>query len=202
MAVYQPYKECVTMSEKTAILNLIDRVGSNAYDAIDNGDGTADIEMTAAQGTKIIDLLGKDSANVVNLKASHVIVRVNLASLEKAAEDNQKTARGSSVTVNIVSRMTYAIDAPDAANEVKKAWWEAESQAGGIKVNGKEYPIFSGMAADYYEAPKDEEAAKEWNPERVVYVVELPTAEGVLTLTSYGITNLIRRVASRNEAIG
>jgi hypothetical protein len=189
------------MSEKT-ILTLIDRVGSNGYVAIDNGDGTADIEMTAAQGTKLTELLGKDNASLVNLKASHVIIRVNLASLEKAAEDNQRTARGSSVTVNIISRMTYAIDAPEATNEVKKAWWEAESQAGAIKVNGKDYPIYSGVAADYYEAPKDEETAKEWNPERVVYVVELPTTDGVLTLTSYGITNLIRRVAGRNETIG
>lgn len=189
------------MSEKT-ILTLIDRVGSNGYAAKDLGDGTAEIEMTAAQGTKLTELLGKDNSALVSLKGSHVIVKVNLAALEKAADENQKTARGSSVTVEIVSRIVYAVNAPDAKNEVTEAWWEAEAKDGSIRVNGVDYAIIAGVAADYYSEPKEAEAAKEWNPERVVYAVELPIEDGVLVLSSYGVTNLIRRVASRQEIIG
>jgi hypothetical protein len=190
------------MSEQD-ILNLVSRLGSNAYAATDIGDGWAEIEVTAAQGTKLVDTLKKDFASLVGLDGSHVILRVYLPQLEKAAEANEKVARGSSVNVEIVSRMTYAVSAPDAKNVVSSAWWESDSKEGGISVNGQDYPIFAGVAADYYESPKDdEEAAKNWDPERLVYVVELPTDDGVLTLTSYGVTNLIRRVVSRNEVIG
>lgn len=189
------------MSDKD-ILNLLSRLGSNGYSATDLGNGHADIEVTAAQAGKLQETIGKDHTAFVDFDGSHVILRVSLSKLQEAAELNKTVARGSSIEVNIVTRVTYAIDAPEATNEVKKAWWEAESKTGAIKVNGKDYPISAGVAADYYETPKDEEAAKEWNPERTVFVVELPTTEGLLTLTSYGVTNLIRRVCGRNEVIG
>jgi hypothetical protein len=56
------------------------------------------------------------------------------------------------------------------------------------------------MAQDYYQVP---EGDTEWNPERTVYVVELPIVDDEpLVLVSYGVTNLIRRVCARNERIG
>jgi hypothetical protein len=189
------------MSDKD-ILNLVSRIGSNAYDATDLGNGFADLEVTAAQASKLQETLGKDHTEFVAFDGAHVIIRVSLSVLKDKAETNQRVSRGSSVNVEIVSRIVYTVNAPDAANEVTRAWWEAEAKEGGISVNGEEYPIFAGIAADYYEAPEAEEDAKNWDPERTVYVVQLPTAEGVLTLTSYGVTNLIRRVASRDEKIG
>jgi hypothetical protein len=189
------------MSDKD-ILNLVSRLGSNAYDASDLGNGFADLEVTAAQASKLKEVLGKDNTQLMDTDGAHVVLRVSLAVLKDKAETNQRVSRGPSVNVEIVSRIVYTVSAPDAVNKVTRAWWEAEAKDGGISVNGEDYPIFAGVAADYYEAPKTEEDAKNWDPERTVFVVQLPTAEGVLTLTSYGVTNLIRRVASRDETIG
>lgn len=187
------------MSEE--ILNLIDRVGSNAYKADDNGDGTANVEMTAAQANKLSDLLGEDALEFVKLAGSHIIVKVSLEPLEKAAVEN-KRARASSVKVELNSKIVYTIDAPEATNSVTSAWWSKDEMSGSITVNGKEYEILPGLAKDYYSEPDDPDRAAEWQPERTVYVVTLPSDDGELELTSYGVTNLIRRVCARNETIG
>lgn len=184
------------------IMKLIDQVGSNAYSATDNEDGTANVEMTAARANKLQTLLGDDNVSVVGLIGSHVLVQVNLEALATAAEENKRTSRGSSVNVNITSRIVYAIEHDDNVNEVSAAWWGRDEMSGGITVNGSEHEILPGLAKDYYDEPDDPDKAAEWQPERTVYVVALPTEDGELVLTSYGVTNLIRRVSARNEQIG
>lgn len=184
------------------ILGLIDQVGSNAYAATDNGDGTATVEMTASRAAKLAELLGDKNVKFAGFVGSHVHVKVNLEKLTQAAAENKRTSRGSSVNVTITSRITYAIEHAENVNQVTSAWWGKDELIGGITVNGTEYEIIPGLAQDYYEAPTDPEKAAEWQPERTVYVVTLPTEDGDLVLTSYGQTNLIRRVVSRNEKIG
>lgn len=190
------------MSEK--ILTLIDRVGSNAYAVVETSeDGkTANVEVTAAQASKLQSLLGEKAVKMVGLRGSHVVIRVDVAALEKAAEERSRVSRGSATEVEIASRVVYdiAIKSEGAANEVTAAWWSSGEMSGGITVNGVEYEIAPGMAQDFYTAP---EGDTEWNPERTVYVVDLPVADDEpLTLVSYGVTNLIRRVCARNERIG
>jgi hypothetical protein len=188
------------MSEK--LRSLISRLGSNAHSAVDNGNGSANVETTPAQASKLSDLLGEAHVNFVKFAGSRIVVAVSIAELEAKAASAQKVRSGSSIKVDIASRILYAIDAPDAKNRVTEAWWEAAKLEGGITVNGIEYRLFAGSAEEYYAEPEDSAKAAEWNPERTVYVVELPTDEGQVVLTSYGITNLIRRVAGRNEVIG
>lgn len=188
------------MSEK--ILTLIDRVGSNAYAAEPSEDGkTATIEVTAAQASKLKKLLGAKNVKTVDIAGAHVLIRVTIEALEEAAAKNQRTSRGSSVAVDIVSRIQYEVKSPDAANEVTSAWWASDQLLGGIVVNGQEYAIVDGLAKNYYREPEGD-AARDWNPERTVYVVNLPTTEGDLQLVSYGVTNLIRKVCGRKERIG
>jgi hypothetical protein len=188
------------MSEK--IRSLISRLGSNAHSASDNGDGSANIETTPAQATKLMELLGEENVRFVKFAGARVLVAVAIAELETKAASAQRVRSGSSIKVDITSRIVYAIEAPDAKNAVTEAWWEASELRGGITVNGIEYRLFGGSAEEYYAEPEDPNKAAEWNPDRTVYVVQLPTDEGELVLTSYGITNLIRRVASRQETIG
>lgn len=181
------------------VMRLIDQVGSNAYAAKDLGDGTAEVEMTAARANKLSDLLGAEKVLFIAFRGSHVVVGVDIETLAKAAESNKRTSRGSSVNVNITSRIQYAIEHGENTNEVTEAFWGRDEMIGSITVNGIDYEIIPGLAKDYYDIdPEDSEA----QPERTVYVVSLPTEDGDLVLTSYGVTNLIRRVASRNEVIG
>lgn len=181
------------------VMTYIDQVGSNAYKATDNEDGTANVEMTAARANKLSALLGENNVNFVSFSGSHVIVQVDIDALATAAEENKRTSRGSSVNVQITSRITYSVEHDEHVNVVSAAWWGRDEMLGGITVNGSEYEILPGLAQDYYDIdPNDSEA----QPERTVYVVALPTEDGELVLTSYGVTNLIRRVAARNELIG
>ena len=188
------------MSEK--ILTLIDRVGSNAYAVEVSKDGAvATAEVTAAQASKLQGLLGKDNVAMVGLRGSHVLVAVDIAALEKAVAEKSTVSRGSSVQVDITSHIHYSIDAPDAVNDVTECWWSKDSNSGAITVNGEKYAIRGDFAADHYDEPEDSDG---WDPERTVYAVELPI-KGIdhpITLVSYGVTNLIRRVCARTEVIG
>lgn len=184
------------------IRSYISRLGSNAHSAVDNGDGVANVETTSAQATKLSELLGEKHVKFVKFAGQRVMVAVNIGKLKEAADKAQKVRSGSSIKVDIVSRTVHQIAAPTAKNMVTEAWWESANLVGGILVNGKEYRVFGASAEDYYAEPENAEKAAEWNPERTVYVVELPTNEGQLVLTSYGITNLIRRVCARQEVIG
>src|SRR5690606_37120661 len=94
------------------------------------------------------------------LKGAHVLVRVDVAALEKAAAENKRTSQSSAVQVDITSKIVYTINAPESANEVETAWWSASELSGGITVNGHEYEIAPGMAQDFYDAPEDN---SEWN---------------------------------------
>lgn len=196
------------MSEK--ISTLINRVGVPlVYSAKVNDAGShVDAEVTAAQADKLTTLLGEKNVKFLRFKGTHVIVRITVAELEKAAAEAQKVARGSGVLVTITSRVLYEVttQTEDAPNAVTAAWWSAESLVGEMTINGAQYPIAAGEAKDFYSQPEGD-AGKEWNPERTVYAIELPVTDAAgiasnLVLTSYGVTNLIRRVASRNERIG
>jgi hypothetical protein len=184
------------------IVSLINRVGVPlVYSVTVNEDGSqVDAEVTAAQADKLTTLLGEKAVKLLRVKGTHVIVRVKVAELEKAAAEAQKVARGSGVQVKIISWQEYRIEikSESAPNAITEAWWAADTRTGGITVNGVEYPIIAGHALDYYKPEGEDDS--DW--ERTVYVVKLPIVGDELVLTSYGVTNLIRRVASRNERIG
>ncbi|MEO1289654.1 MAG: hypothetical protein AAFV93_17970 [Chloroflexota bacterium] len=185
-------------------MQYLKQVGSNVADdhpVIENEDGTADVVMTSAQANKLSNLLGEDYVGFVSFVGRYVCVRIDIEVLATAAANNKRTSRGSSVPVDILSKIVYGIHHAENVNIITEAWWSKDDMSGGITVNGTEYEILAGLAQDYYDEPEDPDKAKEWNPERLVYVVELPTEDGELVLTSYGVTNLIRRVVARNEAI-
>jgi hypothetical protein len=192
------------------IVALVNRVGvPMVYAATTNEDGSRlDAEVTSASAAKLTDLLGEKAVKFLRFKGTHVVVRITVAELEKAAAEAQKVSRGTGVEVEITSRIQYAVTTKTegAVNDVTSAWWSADEMAGGITVNGAEYEIVPGLAKDYYREP-EADSGKEWNPERTIYIVWLPLTDkdGVSSeqaITSYGVANLIRSVARRGERIG
>jgi hypothetical protein len=186
------------MSEKD-ILNLLSRLGSKGYSATDLGTGHAEIEVTSAQAEKLQEMLGKDHIAFAGFDSGHVLIQVSISKLKDAAETNKKVSTTPASKIRIDVQMVYHL--PNAENGVSSAWWESAKKKGGIIIDGQEYPAFSGKAGEYFHAPKrDEQAAKNWDPERLVYVVELPTAKGFETLASYGFKNLLYKVCGADLA--
>lgn len=182
------------MSEKD-ILNLLSRIGSKGYSATDLGNGHADIEVTAAQASKLQEILGKDHMMFVEFDGQHVILRVSLSKLKDAAETNKKVSKSPVKKIDVEVQMVYTL--PNAENGVESAWWESKTKRGGFLINGQEFRAYDGKAGNHFKAPKNAEAAKNWDPERQVYVVDLPTPNGEMkAVASYGFKNLIYKVCA------
>ncbi len=182
-------------------VSMLAKVGINA-EVVDARDGEIDVRLTAGQFEKLSAVL----PGTVYLKVSKgkIIASVFLIDLEKAIEENAKAPRVAP-NVAIYSKMVYTIDAKDTTNIVTEAEWSSDHQRGYIAVNGQNMPVFVGKAEQYYEAPEDAET--EWNPERPVFVLTLKVErideddEDEILLTSYGFTNLIRRVCSLRKHV-
>lgn len=177
-------------------LTLSDLVGKLGVKAEPHGDN---LKMTMQQYDKLMSVI--PSAEFVKLlpKEGRVIIAVPRADVETAVAASKRIPR-QAVNVEIVARMVYSVNAPDATNRISMAWWEAETDTGVITVNDVHYNIQTGIAANFYNS--EEEGEELSDPERKIYYVDLPLTDGSIRLTSYGITNLIRRVAAVRMQVG
>lgn len=187
------------------ILNLISRVGSNAYNVLLIEDDVAKVIVTPQQGAKLQELLGADNVQFVDFSDminNRIGITINVEKLQAAANEGKRTSRGK-YQIDIKSAIHYQVDVSAGedgeppVNEVTSAWWSSDDSQGGITINGIERHVYSGRAEDYYDIESTEA-----NPERTVYVIDLPTSEGDERVTSYGMTNLIRSVAKIRATIG
>jgi len=156
------------------------------------------VKMTMKQFDKLLVISPTSEFKALIPREGRVAILVNVAEVDAAIAANKKAPRNAA-KVTITSRMVYEVNAENAVNAVTYAEWVSEDQTGFISVNGTDYPISTGVAADYYEVAED------GNPDRPVFTVTLPVAGDAgeaLVLTSYGVTNLIRRVVALNEVIG
>lgn len=156
------------------------------------------VKMTMGQYGKLQKIMPAPQSQFESLEPANnrVVVRIDLDALEAAVAANKKAPRRS-VSVSISSFTIYEIDADeDAANEVSRAMWNSGDDLGYIEINGERFEIFSAEAQEFYEISEDSD------PARKVFVVELPGPDGTITLTSYGVTNLIRRIVALSEYIG
>jgi hypothetical protein len=176
-------------------LTLAELVGKLGVKADMHGD---DLKMTMPQYDKLLSVI--PGAEFVKLlpKEGRVVVAVKRAEAESAVAANKRIPR-QAVNTEIIARMVYSVNAPESTNRVTMAWWEAETDTGVITVNDVHYPINTGIAAEFY-SDEDEELT---DPERKVYYVDLPLPDGASArLTSYGVTNLIRRVTALRSMVG
>lgn len=158
-------------------------------------DDTVEVTSTIAQYQKIESVLA--NVTLITIRDNRVISEVALDELQAAVEANAKAPRGSGAKCTIATESVYTVETDDdAPNNVTSARWNPREQSGEIVVNGVNLAIHAGQAEDFYEV------GEESDPERTVYYVSFVTVAGTEeTLTSYGITNLIRRVVAYGESI-
>jgi hypothetical protein len=182
-------------------ITMLSKVGISA-EIVEERKGEADVRVTPVQFEKLLALL--PSTQYLRVQKGRIVASVFLPDLEKAVETNAKAPRtAANVTIKAVTQ--YLITAEGSTNQVTAGMWDADAGMGKISVNGVDRTVYSGKAEDYYEAPEDSES--EWNPERLVFVLPLDVEqveqddESRVTLTSYGFTNLIRRVCSLRRRV-
>lgn len=181
--------------EPATLINMLAKLGVSA----DGEDGDR-VKLTLVQYGKLAGIMS-DGVTFMHLLAAEnrVVVEISRDLLE-AAVDTGKRAPRAAVNVEIVSRMVYSVIAPDSPNRIDTAWWEAESNQGNIGINGVIFPIEPALARDYYDV--SEEPGADTDPDRKIYVVRLVLDKsGDKIFTSYGVTNLIRRIAAIREVI-
>lgn len=180
-------------------VSMLSKVGISA-ELVEERAGESDVRVTAGQFEKLLALL--PSTKYLKVTKGRILACVFLPELEQAVAENAKAPR-QAVNVLIYSKMAYTIDARDALNIVTEAEWSSEHKRGYIAINGKQHFVTVGRAEDFYDAPEEDET--EWNPERPVFVLTLavePDEDGdEITLTSYGFTNLIRRVCALRKTV-
>jgi len=181
-------------------VSMLSKIGVTA-ELVEERAGESDVKLTAGQFEKLSAAV--PSTKYIKVAKGRIIASVFTIDLEKAVEANVKAPR-TAVNVAIYAKMAYTVDAPDALNIVTEAEWSSDHKRGHITVNGKQHFVTVGRAEDFYEAPEEDEA--EWNPERQVFVITLSVepdedGEDEIMLTSYGFTNLIRRVCALRKTV-
>lgn len=172
--------------------NPVDKATAEAagFDSTDALAALTPTQITKAKAMSLVD-------EIVGVAGTRMMIVVNLEALERAVAENAKAPRaGGGVTVEIERSTHYAFTVTgNEINDFTHAVWAGD--AGYIHVNGLQIAIEAGEAGDFYEEPDDSDT---WDPERTVYVSRFTAeADGVVsefTLSSYGMTNLIRRFAS------
>ena len=145
--------------------------------------------LTASQASKLqaIDLAMDFRA----FAGTRVTVAIDKEALNAAFEANKKAPRASSaVNVDIASRTVYNVRS-DGDNQITSAWldkvtFDNAPVAGNVTINGEQYALYLGESADYYDISEDAD------PTRTVYCCDVPIDGVVHTVTSYGLTNLLR----------
>jgi hypothetical protein len=159
------------------------------------GGGVIEVTSTLAQYTKIEGVM---PVKLLTIRDNRVISEVLSEELKSALDANAKAPRGTGANCEITAEMVYSVKADDkAVNHVTAARWNAINKIGYLVVNGMELPIETGEAQDFYEIDPDSDS----DPTRLVYVVQFAANGETHVLTSYGVTNLIRRVVSFGERI-
>lgn len=160
-------------------------------------DSTVEVISTITQYEKISGLI--PDVKLITIRDNRVISEVPKGALDSAIASNAKAPRGTGATCQIDSETVYHVTtSDDAVNEVTGARWNSSANDGELFVNGLSIAIGTGEAQDFYEVDPDSDS----DPTRKVFYVEFTTDEGDSdVLTSYGITNLIRRVVSYPAAI-
>lgn len=172
--------------------NLSEKLASLGITAEAHKDGA--LKMTMKQYDKLLAIAPDAQFDGLLPKEGRVVVRVDETTIDAAIAANAKAPRTAS-SVAIVARTVYEIKC-DGTNEVTYAEWASDSKTGFVVINGNEYSIFTGLASDYYEV------GEESDPYRAVYVVKLPVGGGETVIPSYGVTNLLRRIAALDEVVG
>lgn len=153
------------------------------------------VKMTMKQFDKLSVISPASAFTGLLPKEGRVIVAVMEAELDAAIAANKKAPRAAA-SVTITSRTIYEVVAEGAVNTVTYAEWASEAKAGVVTINGQDYAIYTGAAVEFYEVGEGSD------PNRPVYAVNLPVDGSEMVLTSYGITNLLRRLAAIDEVIG
>lgn len=145
-----------------------------------------------------------ETARLVSIRSGYVVSTVPFKDYVDAVANaaTHASRRVGGVQVDIASRMVYDITAPDATNDITYAEWDATEKTGFIAINGAECAVFNAAASEYYDNDNPEA-----DSDRTIFVIEF-TAENPetgapedVTLTSYGFTNLIRRVCSYADRV-
>lgn len=190
--------------DKPNIVKLLGMVGVSA-DELPAGHehGDTAVAVTSVQFTKAQTL---GLTNPTRIRGTvdggrRLVVVIDFAALEVAVQANVKAPRSAgSANVQIEARTVYYVNVTDSVNDITEAMWSSLNKVGWIMVNDVQMVIEMSRAEEYYNAPEDEQKALEWDPDRPIYVIRfVADVEGVETedvLTSYGLTNLIRRIAN------
>lgn len=174
-------------------VELLAKIGVKAELAEPAPDNQLFVSLTIGQYGKLTEALPDTKLGTV--KGSRIIALVSVDSLTAAVENNVKAPRGA-VNVKITSRTLYNVEAPEAANEITQAWWDSDSAEGAVTVNGFELAINEGVARDFYEVAEDEKG------DRPVYFVTFTDGDGEeITLSAYGVSNLLKRLCAVRVAI-
>jgi hypothetical protein len=167
------------------------------------------VRLTMTQYDKVLKTFEEADLTFEGLLPSEnrVVVRIKADALAEAVASNKRAPR-TSTNVRITSQVLYTVES-DGTNEVAQCLWDSTDQRGTIQINGMDFTIYTGAAGDYYDIqPKEDETEEDFNARlhRAVYVVDLPVIvdgdQHQQTLTSYGVTNLIRRVCATDDMIG
>jgi len=153
-------------------------------------------ELTASQASKLqaVDI----ELDFIDFQGNRVKVEMDKSTVDAVYESNKKAPRASTaVNVDIASRTVYTVRT-DGDNEISEAWLDKTTLdddpiRGQVTINGESYDLFLGEAADYYEIDEDAD------PTRRVYGVIVPIDGMEHTVTSYGLTNLLRSLARMAE---
>lgn len=161
--------------------------------------------MTTAQYGRLAELLGASNALFSHLKAignnTYMVIKVDADALKDAVETNAKAprARRGALPDDLISAKTvYSVKTVEGAiNQPTEAEYSAETESGWVVINGDVFSIETVPAIEVYENAADTD------PERPVFVIRYAVAgqAGEELLTSYGVTNLLRRVLACKEVM-
>lgn len=150
-------------------------------------------ELTASQASKL-QAVGLD-LDFQSFSGNRITVGLDKQAVNEAFEANKKAPRASSaVNVEIASRTVYNVRSEGGENEISEAWldkvtFDDQPETGAVTINNQTYTLYLGEAADYYDISEDAD------PTRRVYCVDVPIDGVIHTITSYGLTNLLRSLA-------
>lgn len=177
------------------IVEQLAKIGIKAESA-----GEDKVKMTLNQFAKAQETLGEKAVKQAGLvaKEGRILAKIDESALATAVANHVKAKAPSDVTIS--SKTVYTVrvnEGSSVVNVVDSAEWESDSQTGWIRVNGVMYPISTGRAQEFFNV------GEESDPDRVVYVLRVPVGGGTYdSLVSYGVSNLIKKVASFDELIG
>lgn len=167
-------------------------------------DSTIVAVMTTAQFARLSTVVGATNALFSHLKAignsTYMVIKVSVDALNEAVETNAKAPRvrrGALGEDLISSKTVYTIKpVADVLNQPEEAEYASDSESGWVVINGVHFEIETVPAIEVYENAADTD------PERPVFVIRYSNKDGEdKMLTSYGVTNLLRRIIACKEVM-